>query len=450
MVFKLSKKIGAAIIGLGMCVLFCSGCVNDLADPTLVMTDEIGIFEELDIKGKVRATIDDITEDIEDISSNNNIIENTLKSSELGNIGDGDFQGDKQKSDAEVVKDIQRPDVEVIKESKPEDYLKYGGYAYSLLNDTDKKVYKEIYTVINEHKNKCDLSTVNQDDISKIFQYVMCDNPQLFMVEMYNLKTYERNGMAFKAEFEPVYIMTQDEVKNYLDISRAYLEKCKTYLPSNASDYEKAKCAYEFIVNNTSYSIEAKLDQTMCSVTAYNESVCQGYAKTYQYLLNEMGVFATLVTGVMNNGENHAWNLVEIDGEYYYVDVTHGDPINGGSSNLGVNYDYLCITTEELLKTRSIDDLLEVPNCISNDSNYYVKEKLCFESYDREKLHAIFDEAYLLGKDKVEIRAINSSVYKEILHNLINNDEMFDFINDGTKQVNYLEDYDMNTLKVWL
>ena len=47
--------------------------------------------------------------------------------------------------------------------------------------------------------------------------------------------------------------------------------------------------------------------------------------KGTQYLLNRLGVFCTLVDGYGKNNERHAWNLVEVDGEYYYVDTTWGD-----------------------------------------------------------------------------------------------------------------------------
>ena len=89
-------------------------------------------------------------------------------------------------------------------------------------------------------------------------------------------------------------------------------------------DYQKIKYIYDYMIEHTDYRLDAPENQTICSVFLYGESVCQGYAKAFQFLCGRMGIPAVLVTGRVKNGEPHAWDMVLADGEWYYVAPTWG------------------------------------------------------------------------------------------------------------------------------
>jgi len=61
-------------------------------------------------------------------------------------------------------------------------------------------------------------------------------------------------------------------------------------------------------------------------------AVCEGYAEAFRLLLDEIGVKNIIVYG-QAGGNNHAWNMVNLAGCWYHVDVTHGDPTRAVSSN---------------------------------------------------------------------------------------------------------------------
>lgn len=99
----------------------------------------------------------------------------------------------------------------------------------------------------------------------------------------------------------------------------AAANECIYSIPSDASDYEKIKYVYEYIIDLTDYDANGIDTQNIQSVLLYQKSVCAGYSKAFQYILNRMGLFCTYITGTIRDGGDHGWNMVRIGENYYYV-----------------------------------------------------------------------------------------------------------------------------------
>lgn len=103
-----------------------------------------------------------------------------------------------------------------------------------------------------------------------------------------------------------------------------------------ATQYEKIEAVYDFLCDTITYDFARKhgtelfygerdKENVLIANTAYaglveGTCVCEGYASSFYRLMLEMGIDARLVDGFA--GEQHAWNIVELDGQYYYVDAT--------------------------------------------------------------------------------------------------------------------------------
>ncbi|HHT15132.1 MAG: transglutaminase domain-containing protein [Christensenellales bacterium] len=95
------------------------------------------------------------------------------------------------------------------------------------------------------------------------------------------------------------------------------------------TQYEKALWLHDWLTHNADYD-EPMTIHTPEGVLLRGKGVCESYALAYQMLLAEADMEGIYVTGY-SRGESHAWNLVNIDGEWTYVDVTWGDPKGGGA-----------------------------------------------------------------------------------------------------------------------
>ncbi len=85
----------------------------------------------------------------------------------------------------------------------------------------------------------------------------------------------------------------------------------------------------------------------LAALTDEEQPVCEGYSKAFKLVCDELGIPCLLIVGT-GNGEDHMWNQVLLDGQWYAVDVTYDDPtVNGVGSNVSgyEKHDYFLVGT---------------------------------------------------------------------------------------------------------
>ena len=333
------------------------------------------------------------------------------------------------------------------------------GYAYGKLSESKQQLYLEIRDALVQFEENVKLSSYDKDEISHVFQCVLNDHPEIFYVDGYTYTEYTLGDILKKITFTGTYRFSQDEIAEKQKKIDSYVNQCLSDIPENADDYMKVKYIYEYLIHHTEYDALAEDNQNICSVFIEGRSVCQGYAKATQYLLNEAGIFATLVLGRVIGGEGHAWNLVQIDGSYYYVDTTWGDASYqavGGASGYSVekiptiNYDYLCVSTEQMNLTHTLDNVVDLPVCDSMRDNYYVREGLYFTEWNEEQIERIFREEYEKGSAYVTLKCADYEVYKQMQGALIMNQGIFQYLDCPDGVVSYSDDEKQYSMSFWL
>lgn len=116
--------------------------------------------------------------------------------------------------------------------------------------------------------------------------------------------------------------------------------------------HEITKAVHDYIVANTAYD-QAQREHSAYAALVKGRAVCQGYALLLYKMLNEAGVEARIISGVAG-GENHAWNLVQLDGNWYHLDATWNDPIPDEPGR--VLYDYYNRTDEQMRETHTWEE----------------------------------------------------------------------------------------------
>lgn len=334
-----------------------------------------------------------------------------------------------------------------------DDWPENGYYYGTLTDDVQRTMYdRMLASMLRMGQEECFVCR-DEDLLYRIFRCVLADHPELFYVTGYTYAKILKEGEIEQISFSATYSMSEEEAERCKSGIRDYVERCLSGLPQG-DDYDKIRYLYEYLIRNTEYDLQAPENQNICSVFLSGRSVCQGYAKAFQYLCGEAGIEASLVTGrITESGYGHAWNLVRSNGAYYYVDTTWGDAsytMDGGEAARGmpdVNYEYLCVTTEQITRTHEIDESVAgMPHCTAADDNYYVREHAFFTAFDEGALDAFFAEH---GDDYVTFRCETADVYSSYCEYLIGQEHIFDYM-DSETGISYSDNEETLTFGFWL
>lgn len=335
-------------------------------------------------------------------------------------------------------------------------------YAYNSLSPEEQIWYLDIEAALGSMAEKVRLSDaglevgLDEHHIDKIFQCVLNDHPEIFYVDGYTYTKYSRGDKTVGIVFDGKYQNTMEEaILRKEEITQA-AQVILSGIDMQASEYDKVKYVFETLIRNTEYDLNAADNQNIYSVFVGGASVCQGYAKATQYLLNHLGVECTMVQGTVDNGEGHAWNLVQVDDSFYYVDTTWGDASYRLEDGMDmqqmpeINYDYLCVTTEQLLRTHTLESIVPMPECIDVVANYYVRQGALFTEYNREQMQQLFDRTAESGKTDVTVKCADGACYQEIKSALIEGQEIFDYLPEGELTVSYAHNDKQLSLTFWV
>ena len=264
-------------------------------------------------------------------------------------------------------------------------------YYFNQIPSELNEIYRELYERLKNYEDSADLyASVSAEDFWTAYYSVLADHPEFFWVGT----SAQIKESALTRKVMGYEISTTVEKKNR-DHLRASLEaaadECIAGISPEASDYEKIKYVYEYLINTTDYDAESPNNQNIQSALLGHNSVCAGYSKAFQYILHRMGMFCTYITGKTTDGSDHGWNMVRIDGIYYHVDVTWGDPVfvnaEAEETSSVMNYNYLCCTDEEIYKTHIPDVDVPLPSCTDDSYNYYKRNNLYYEGFDYNSIY---------------------------------------------------------------
>ncbi len=209
-----------------------------------------------------------------------------------------------------------------------------------------EKVDAYIYQQLKAKKTEISLTSFNisrNDDTVYLLSNIINENADLYFVDISNSRYYI-DGSNKITKLVVSYYKDYDD-----DAFDRAVEDALSVIRDGMDDLDKAVALHDYLVLNCEYYPQSPYPKK--AFTAYGalvdgQAVCQGYALAYKYLLKQAGINAYMVT---SSAMNHAWNLVELNGNYYQVDVTWDDPL---ADRIGYVYHNNMLVSDATLENR--------------------------------------------------------------------------------------------------
>lgn len=148
--------------------------------------------------------------------------------------------------------------------------------------------------------------------------------------------------------------------KQYQKISKITSE----IISADMTDFEKVRAIHDWIIANTLYDRENAENNTMPQsshsiegVLDYGVAVCDGYAKTFRAMCENVGLQCYLIYGIGASGSSHAWNTVKVDDKWYQIDTTWDDYDGTQKRILDYYYEYYLVSDEKMKLTHTWNDV---------------------------------------------------------------------------------------------
>lgn len=252
-------------------------------------------------------------------------------------------------------------------------------FYYDQLDDIAKTVYSSLDDNLDNLKNdnfNIDFDTKfnsilnssdGQEKVEKAFQSALdafiYDHPELFYLDLTKMSLHiKSSSIATKTTYRVSLVSnnvisypsssftSKTDVENAINKVQNEKTNIVNSISKESSNYDKALKVHDYLVKNLEYetSLQEENNRNIYGALIEKNVVCEGYAKAFKYLMDELNIECILVSGTATNSsghsEAHMWNYIKLNDNWYGVDVTWDDPViigNTSSKNI-IRHNYFC------------------------------------------------------------------------------------------------------------
>lgn len=240
---------------------------------------------------------------------------------------------------------------------------KYGKIIYDKLNQNLENMKTGIYEIdygdiFNDLLHQENGETILNNDFQLAINALNFDNPELFYLDIskiYLITTITNKlftGNKYSVKIGPndgnSYVNSSFISKTGVDYAIQNVEEKKQIIENSVSGSveRQIKTVHDYLINNVEYDKSTSADNVynIYGALVNGYSVCEGYARAFKAIMDDLNIPCIIVCGTATNSnnetENHAWNYVMIEDNWYAIDVTWDDPVIVGNGYISPTVHY--------------------------------------------------------------------------------------------------------------
>ena len=277
-------------------------------------------------------------------------------------------------------------------------------YPYQTLNTREKALYTALYRGMLSCRTEIALPESYSDaEYRRIYLLVTMQEPELF----YLSDVYELRGEIDSVRIH--YDMSPEQIGGQRGRLEAAADRILSRISPVQSDWQKLLMIHDAVAAGCMYEESGSSDNAL-GCLADGLAVCEGYAKAFLYTARRAGLNAMCVSGTSARGELHVWNIAEIGGKYYNIDVTWDDQTDELTAV------HSCFAVPDRNFTDHSADLtaFQPPECTEMLESYYWKRGLVLS--EKAQLTARLTEwgAQYAAEGLLEFQCSSDALFQEV------------------------------------
>lgn len=330
------------------------------------------------------------------------------------------------------------------------------------LSDAQKQVAQTLVDGMKAGESEIELNQpIQLDEISELYQRLKLADPELFFLA--DQQNYEYSPLTQEVKvFHPNYIEYDDGLTIPQRIEQ--LRQLRNSIIQDwhgRGEYECSVLMNDYLVDTITYQPQAAHEHNLYGALVERQAVCDGYALAYKYLADGLGMDCVVITGsayedkagyqqgmsqlqslnaqqIMqwDSGYRHAWNAIQIDGHWYYTDVTYNDPVSLDHDEQadfsGLKEAFTNLTWQDMMQLRSAEVSLllapDLPQENALDANVFYRNGLVIQTENQAR-DWLWMELNDHSSRWVNIKVVDPAVFErmqEIASEVLNEYALYD------------------------
>lgn len=239
------------------------------------------------------------------------------------------------------------------------DYPVYDGrnvYEYwkETLNEEQQILYEEIKESYLQFKNdfSTQLNEISTKEFQEVYSAILLDHAEIFWLDSYLApkKITDYNAINTNKKIQLYYSYSLDEAKNVKNRIETKYNEIIEEAKKQDNDFKKIKYVHDKLIEISQYhdytDEEKDSYQSIVSIFDSGNTVCAGYSYGFKFIMDKLGIksIATRDIGNEDESKNHIWNMVELYGKWYNLDITWDNKIEKEGR---ISYNYFLKKNDE-------------------------------------------------------------------------------------------------------